>query len=160
LIQDDPDILEDRLAPSDLAEEQGARVLALFLPSLQETLFSFRSALALAGLPGWMPVMQLAVPERMEAFRDPNTRVHLANGAAAATGTLTEIAGWAALRVVETFCSENADLVGRLIGDVAAERGTSPFDTVVDIALVDELRTVFSGPPSGDDPSTWELRSR
>jgi N-acyl-D-aspartate/D-glutamate deacylase len=46
------------------------------------------------------------------------------------------------------------------VGEVAAARGRAAFDTLLDISLADGLRTVFRSPPAGDDPATWELRSR
>src|SRR5262249_5832214 len=44
------------------------------------------------------------------------------------------------------------------IGDIAADLGQEPFDVMLDIALRDELRTIFSVPPPGNTDKSWELK--
>jgi N-acyl-D-aspartate/D-glutamate deacylase len=68
------------------------------------------------------------------------------------------IAHWPRLVFLETFAAENAGYIGRTVGDVAAERGQTPFDALCDIALGDELRTVFSTPELGNDRADWDAR--
>jgi N-acyl-D-aspartate/D-glutamate deacylase len=68
------------------------------------------------------------------------------------------IAHWPRLVFLETFAAENAGYVGRTVGDVATERGQTPFDALCDIALGDELRTVFSTPELGNDRADWDAR--
>jgi N-acyl-D-aspartate/D-glutamate deacylase len=46
-----------------------------------------------------------------------------------------------------------------VVGDVARERGQEPFDTLLDIVLADELRTVLWPMPNDDDPDSWNLRA-
>jgi N-acyl-D-aspartate/D-glutamate deacylase len=59
---------------------------------------------------------------------------------------------------LETFAPENAAYVGRSVGAVAEERGQTPFDALCDIAIADDLRTVFSTPEFGNDRADWEAR--
>ena len=96
----------------------------------------------------------------MNAFRDPEVRQRLGQGASSVKGQISYLARWAEYRIVEGFSEENKKLVGQTIGEIAARRGGDPFDTVLDVALADGLRTPFSGPLSGDDPATWKLRSQ
>jgi len=49
-------------------------------------------------------------------------------------------------------------LKGRVVGDLAKERGQPAFDTLVEIVTDDELRTVLWPMPPDNDPATWELR--
>jgi N-acyl-D-aspartate/D-glutamate deacylase len=57
-----------------------------------------------------------------------------------------------------TVHPDNAKYMGRNIGEIASERGQSPWDAVVEIALLDELQTSF-GPPGTDEPdATWKAR--
>ena len=49
-------------------------------------------------------------------------------------------------------------LKGRAVVDLARERGTEPFDTLLDVVLADELRTVLWPIPTDDDHASWELR--
>ena len=73
-------------------------------------------------------------------------------------GMLRGLATWENMTIVETFAPENAALVGRRVGDIATERGQEPFDALLDIVLVDELRTVLLPPLAGNDDASWELR--
>ena len=68
------------------------------------------------------------------------------------------IAHWERLVFLETFAPENAGYVGRSVGEVAAERGQTPFDALCDIAIADDLRTAFSTPEFGNDRADWEAR--
>jgi len=60
--------------------------------------------------------------------------------------------------VMETFVPANEGLVGRTIGSIAAARGVDPFDTFLDIALADGLRTYVRMPPDEDSDAIWQLR--
>ena len=46
---------------------------------------------------------------------------------------------------------------GRLLGELARERGDEAFDVLCDLATAD-IRTGFTRAPIGDDPVSWELR--
>jgi N-acyl-D-aspartate/D-glutamate deacylase len=72
-------------------------------------------------------------------------------------GVLARHAAFDRLVIGDTFSDANRGLSGRLVGDVAAERGQCPFDTLVDIVLEDDLRTVlWPLRPQTDD--LWALR--
>ena len=43
--------------------------------------------------------------------------------------------------------------------DIAAERGTAPFDTLLDIVLADDLRTVLWPNTDDGDEATWAMRA-
>src|SRR5690606_28643109 len=59
----------------------------------------------------------------------------------------------------DTYSDENKPLEGRRVGDIAAERGTSAFDTLVDICLADDLRTVLWPTPPENDDESWRMRA-
>ncbi len=158
--EDDAELAESRLVSAALGDQQGARIVALAFPGLSEFIFTFKNSTPFTALPGWSPTMQLSVEDRMNAFRDPEVRQRLGQGASSVKGQISYLARWAEYRIVEGFSEENKKLVGQTIGEIAARRGGDPFDTVLDVALADGLRTPFSGPLSGDDPATWKLRSQ
>jgi N-acyl-D-aspartate/D-glutamate deacylase len=56
------------------------------------------------------------------------------------------------------FAEENEPLRGRVVRDIAAERGRSNFGTLLDIVIADDLRTVLWPMPKDDDPASWEMR--
>ena len=45
------------------------------------------------------------------------------------------------------------------MADIAAERGTAPFDTLLDIVLADDLRTVLWPNTDDGEEATWEMRA-
>jgi len=117
--------------------DRGARVYAQSMPRtfdvnvrLSETSF------LLYGAPVWDRLMQTPKAERMRAFRDPATRKLLAED----PGHLPVLMQLTITRVV---CDENRALVGRRLLDVAADRKQLLSETMLDIALADELETEF-----------------
>ena len=150
----------DQLAASTKVEERGGRIVALTLPHGMTIRLSLLSGAVLEGLPGWMPVLTLPVPERMAALADPEVRRRLAAGAASdEAGVLRYLATWHRLEFAETFAPENAGLAGRSVGDVAKERGQDAFDTLLDVALADELKTGLRPPMPAPTAEDWRLRA-
>ncbi|MYH71021.1 MAG: amidohydrolase family protein, partial [Acidimicrobiia bacterium] len=156
----DPDRYRAQLGASVRAAEYGARVVALTMPVLVGMNMSFLNYCALNMLPDWGEVLGLPVPERMAKLADPQTRAHLAERAASPdAGVFSRLTGWGGYRIGDTFSPANDGVGGRTVADIAAERGTGHFDTLVDIVLADELRTVLWPAPTDDDDESWRLRA-
>ncbi|HEY3703273.1 MAG TPA: amidohydrolase family protein, partial [Acidimicrobiales bacterium] len=137
-----PDGAANQLRASDYAAERGARVIALAVADPVEVRLTFLSGFILDALPGWSSTMSLPPAERIKALSDPDERRRLRDGAASPdAGMLRTMANWKTMCIAETFSPDNEGLSGRLVGDIAAERGEDPFDTLVDIVVADELRT-------------------
>jgi N-acyl-D-aspartate/D-glutamate deacylase len=75
-------------------------------------------------------------------------------------GVFLRVADFPNFRIGETFSEENAGLTGRLVCEIAAERGGESFDTLLDIVLADDLRTVLWPDPPDNDAASWELRMK
>jgi N-acyl-D-aspartate/D-glutamate deacylase len=73
-------------------------------------------------------------------------------------GVFARVAEWERYRIGETFSPANAGLTGRLVREIAAERGVSSFDALLDIVLADELRTILWPEAPDDDGASWEMR--
>ena len=54
----------------------------------------------------------------------------------------------------DTYAEANEGLTGRVVNDIAAERGQEPFECIVEICANDRLRTVLWPMPSDNDPAT------
>ena len=122
---------------------------------------SFATYCALFLIPGWRDVLDLPIPERMAQLRDPEVRRRLDEQAHSEdAGVLRRLAGWGRYTIGDTFSPANDGLQGRTVADIAAERGSAPFDTLLDIVLADDLRTVLWPSPTDDDPASWDLRAR
>jgi N-acyl-D-aspartate/D-glutamate deacylase len=155
-----PDGAWSQLAAGSTAADRGATVLALTLPHTMQIRLSFEHGAILDGLPGWRETFALPVDERMAALSDPETRRRLDAGAQSdEAGILRHLANWPRLIIEETFAPENAGLEGRSVGDVAKERGLTPFDALLDIVVADGLRTGLR-PPIGESEEDWVLRAK
>ncbi len=69
------------------------------------------------------------------------------------------LTGWGRYRIGDTYSEANKGLSGRVVADIARERGVSDFYALVDMVLADDLRTVLWPTPTDDDPASWRLRA-
>lgn len=154
------DRVEHQVAALERAAAAGARVIALTMPTLVGMNMSFGFFCALNRLPGWNEILTLPLDERMERLRDPETRAAMdASSHSPEAGVFSRLAGWSTYRVGDTFSEANAGLSGRIVGEIAAERGTDPFDTMLDIALADDLQTILWPHATDDDEASWAMRA-
>ena len=149
----------DQLAASDRATERGGRVLALTVPCVMQLHLNFRSGFLFDALPGWGPTMALPLDEKRAALADPDERRRLRESAESDAGLFGRLLRWDRLQVGQTFAPENDGLTGETIGNIAAQRGQDPFDTLCDIAIADDLRTDLLPPSGGDDAESWRRRA-
>jgi N-acyl-D-aspartate/D-glutamate deacylase len=155
-----PDIYRSQLSASDYAREHGGEVIALTLPQPMALRLNLISGFVFDALPGWAAVVALPLEQRKRAFADPDMRRKLDAGANSdEAGVFRFFGWWSNYTVDETFTPENARLRGRTIGDIATELGKPPFDTMIDLALSDDLRTSFMPSIPGSDDETWKLRA-
>ena len=155
-----PERYRNQLAAMQRCREAGARVVALTMPVIVPMNMSFLNFCALNLMPDWGDILGLPVPERMERLRDPETRRFMQDRAASPdAGVFARLTGWDTYVIGDTFSEANDGLTGRKVADIAAERGDdNPFDTLVDIVLEDDLRTVLWPGATDNDPESWELR--
>jgi len=157
----EPDRFENQLRASDAAAERGGRVVALTMPILVGMTMSFLTYSPIHQLPGWRAVLELPLPERMAELRKPEVRKKLLEGSRSPeAGVFLRVADFPNFRIGDTFAAENEGLTGRLVKDIAKERGAEDFDTLLEIVLADDLRTVLWPEPPDDDDASWELRKK
>jgi N-acyl-D-aspartate/D-glutamate deacylase len=156
----DRDDLDRQLRPSGEAASSGARIVALTFPDSTVSWHSMHSGMLYDNLPGWSQLMHAPMALRVQELRDPEIRTRLREGAAKADAPFFRLlASWARQRVFATYSHENEGLAGRLIGDIAQERGIDPFDTFLNIALADDLRTYVELPCDDDLDQLWQMRA-
>jgi N-acyl-D-aspartate/D-glutamate deacylase len=154
-----PERVPRQLEASRRAAAAGGRVVALTMPVLVPMNMSFGTYCALNLLPGWGEVLGLPVPARMAKLREPAMRSELLRRAdSPEAGVFRRLADFARYVIGDTYSAANEGLKGRVVADLAAERGQAPFDALVDVVLADELRTVLWPMPPDNDPETWEMR--
>ncbi|HWW44484.1 MAG TPA: amidohydrolase family protein [Acidimicrobiia bacterium] len=155
----EPERYRTQLAANENAAAAGGRSIALTMPVLVEMNMSFRNYCALFMLPDWAAVMNLPVPERMAKLRDPAVRRHLDERAKSKdAGVFARLTDWGRYQIGDTYSAANEGLKGSRVVELARARGQDPFDTLVDIVLADELRTVLWPLPTDDDDGSWALR--
>jgi N-acyl-D-aspartate/D-glutamate deacylase len=148
------------LEASRYAAGVGALVRALTLPGRSEQRLNLHTGVIFDSLPGWDQLFAMPVPERIDTLKDPATRERLQRGAELAGPRRAELRSWADHVIAETFTASVDDLSGKTVGEVALGRGSAPFDTLLDVAIADGLRTVFLPPIVGIDDDSWKLRSQ
>ncbi|MFZ9137768.1 MAG: amidohydrolase family protein, partial [Hylemonella sp.] len=106
--------------------------------------FTFLSPYPVEGLQSWKPALGIQGEALRQVLADPAFR----------EGVRTELAStstfrlfnneWDKVHVVETFRPEHASLEQRSIADIAHEQGRNPLDVALDLALAEDLQTVFT----------------
>ena len=149
-----------QLSAGDRAAALGGRVVALTMPVIVPMNMSFLNYCALFMFPGWSDVMGLPVSERVAKLRDPETRAWMdARANSDEAGVFRRLADWTNYVIGDTYSAANDGLKGRTVADVVSERGTAPFDTLVDIVIADDLRTILWPIAPDNDPASWDLRT-
>ncbi len=155
-----PERVTRQLGAGDTAAAAGGRLVALTMPSLVPMNMSFGTYCALFMMPGWGDVMSLPVPERIEKLKDPAVRAELNERARSKdAGVFRRLASWGAYVIGDTFSAANEGLKERRVDDIARERGAETFDTLLDIVINDNLRTILWPIPSDGDDASWKLRA-
>ncbi len=156
-----PERVARQLEASTRAQEAGGRLVALSMPVIVPMNMSFKTYCALFMLPGWKEVMNLPVPERIEKLKDPETRKWMNERAQSEeAGVFRRLADWANYVLGDTYSDANEGLKGRTVKELAAERGTEPFDTLLDIVINDDLRTILWPIAPDGDSASWALRKQ
>ncbi|WP_339152918.1 D-aminoacylase [Streptomyces sp. F41] len=156
-----PERVPRQLIPSERARAAGGRIVALTMPILTPMNMSLGTFCALNLIPGWGGILALPVPERIERLRDPATRAEMLRRAdSKEAGVFRRLADFGRYVIGDTYSTANEGLTGRVVNDIAAERGQDPFHCLVEICAADDLRTVLWPMPTDNDPASWELRRR
>lgn len=155
-----PERVPRQLLASEQARKAGGRVVALTMPILTPMNMSLGTFCALNLIPGWGPVLALPVPERIERLRDPQVRAELLRRARSKeAGVFRRLSNFGRYVIGDTYSEANAGLTGRVVNDIAEERGQEPFACLVEICANDALRTVLWPMPTDNDPASWALRA-
>ncbi|MFF3466699.1 amidohydrolase family protein [Streptomyces sp. NPDC002619] len=156
----EPERVPRQLSASERARKAGGRVVALTMPILTPMNMSLGTFCALNLIPGWGPILGLPVPERMAKLGDPDVRTEMLGRARSKeAGVFRRLANFGRYVIGDTYSEANAGLTGRVVRDIAAERGIDPFACLVEICTADELRTVLWPMPTDNDPDSWALRA-
>lgn len=155
-----PERVPRQLFASERARKAGGRVVALTMPILTPMNMSLGTFCALNLIPGWGPVLALPVPERIERLRDPDVQKELLrHSQSKEAGVFRRLTNFGRYVIGDTYSEQNRGLSGRVVEDIAAERGLEPFAALVEICAADDLRTVLWPMPTDNDPASWAMRA-
>ena len=128
------------------------------MPVFSDNNMSFLTFCALWLLPGWRDVLDRPVPERIKMLKDTEVRDKMM-AEALGSSTLAGLVNFERYMIGPDVLSEaNADVRGRMIAEIAEERGQDPFTVLIDVVANDDLKTVLWPQPSADTAEDWELR--
>ncbi|MBU3700487.1 MAG: amidohydrolase family protein [Acidimicrobiia bacterium] len=148
-----------QLSANDVAKAKGGRVVALTMPVLVPMNMNLETFCGIWLLPEWESTLRVDRAERKRRLSDPAVRAMLLERShSPEAGIYRRLADWEDYVIGDTFAPENEGLAGRVVGDIAAERGTEPFDTLLDIVVADDLRTILWPAPKDKDAESWRLR--
>ncbi|HEY6197579.1 MAG TPA: amidohydrolase family protein [Candidatus Binatia bacterium] len=152
--------LQHRWAEPDLWRKQLDAVAPIFADGYQAyglshtvpliRRFTLKNCQVFDELPVWKALMFLPVEARREAFKDPATREKM-RADFSAPRHINFHRRWDVLRVDKTIKPENQKYAGKSIAEVASMRAQEPLDAFLDLALEEDLETVFWNANNGGD---------
>ena len=156
----EPDRVPRQISAFDRATELGGKVVALTMPVQVPMNMSFLNFCGLWLLPGWQKILGVPVAERVERLRDADTRLKMLEASQSPeAGVFRRLADWGEYVIGDTYSAANEGLSGRIVRDIATERGTSNFGTLLDIVIADDLRTILWPIPQDNDDESWRMRA-
>ena len=106
--------------------------------------FTFSSPYPVEGLQSWKPALGIRDDALRQVLSDPSFRDNVRTELASTSTFRLFNNEWDKVHVVETFKPENSRFEQRSIAEIARELDKDPLDTALDIALSEDLNTVFT----------------
>jgi N-acyl-D-aspartate/D-glutamate deacylase len=133
-----------QLRPAERARELGGRVVALSMPVASDQCVTLGSYCIWWMAPGWNDVLGLPFDGKAAALSDPAVRDRLLESARSPeAGVGASAAHMGRYRFGATNAVQNAGLEGRLVRDVATERGLDDFACVVEASIAERFDLDF-----------------
>ena len=124
---------------------QGIRAIPLCNPGSIVNRFTMKNCQVFRSMPTWLPILQGSDEDKLRAYRDPATRAKLrAEVDAPITPDSTFSKRWDLMIVEEPQLPKNRGLRGQNIADIAKAQGKEPVDAFLDLAVEENLATVFT----------------
>jgi N-acyl-D-aspartate/D-glutamate deacylase len=152
-----PALMENQLSASDRALAAGCDIRALTIPQPITLRINLYAGFVFDAFEGWADLFKMSVADRIEVLKDPSRRAEL-DRSANSGGAFRPFARWSDMIVHAAFLDKNKALEGRKIGEIADELNKTPFDTMLDLAIEEGLRTSFMPPAVGGEEALWKVR--
>jgi len=149
---------QDQLAATDIARKRGAEVIALTVPQPMTIRINLDSGFVFDALHNWASFFQLSKEEKIAFLSDPAKRKKFGEDAQNPDSPMHMLANWDNFTIDQVQKESLKQFRGRRVGEIAEELGKNSFDTMIDIAIEDDLQTYFMPPSMGEDDETWKMR--
>ena len=106
--------------------------------------FTLKSAYPLESFESWQPLMKLSGDDLIAALKDPKLRNAVKAELASPAGVRLFNGEWDKIEVTEAADEVNRALEHKTIAEIAASRGVDPLDCMLDIAIDENLETIFT----------------
>ncbi len=106
--------------------------------------FTLKSAYPLEGFNAWQPLMKLTGDALKDRLRDPGLRQAVKDELATPAGVRLFNGEWHKIEITEAATDAYRSFEHRSFADLAAERDVDPLDLMLDIAIDENLETIFT----------------
>ena len=133
------------LAHVEETARQGIRAVPLVNPGSVVNRFTMKNCQVFRSMPTWLPILQGPDADKLRAYRDPLVREKLraeADGPITPDSTFSK--RWDLMIVEEPALEKNRALRGQSVAALASAQGKTPVDAFLDLAVEENLETVFS----------------
>ena len=126
------------------ANQRGQRLIAQVSCCPLTMDFTLASPYPVEGLTSWKPALGLDGPALRAVLADPGFRQGVRDELAAASTFRLFNGEWDKVVVVEVAQPQHRSLEQQSLRDIAAQQGQDPLDAMLDLALAEDLATVFT----------------
>ena len=153
----EPELWRKQLNDVEARARQGYAAYAMTSTRRSMRRWTVRDGTRLDLIPAWKKLSALSLAERTEKLRDPAVRAELAQ--ATVNGKPVDFSRrWDLIGVKTVARKENRSLEGKNIAELAAAQKKSPIDAMLDLALAEELETIFEDSTTqGDEDAVKEI---
>jgi N-acyl-D-amino-acid deacylase len=138
-----PGVVFDELDAISAANARGHRMMGAISCCPLSFDFTLDSPYPIESLAAWKPAFALKGEARKARIADPAFRQTIRDELSRPAQVRNFNGEWDKVQVVETFRPEHAKYEQRTIAGLAAEAGKDPLDFFFDLALAEDLQTVF-----------------
>src|SRR2546428_7543370 len=133
------------LAHVEETARQGIRAIPLCNPGSIISRFTMKNCQVFRSMPTWLPILQGPDADKLRAYADPAIRTQLRAEVDAPLGPDSTFSQrWDLMTVEEPKLAKNRALAGKHIAEIAKAQGKHPVDAFLDLAVEEQLDTVFT----------------
>ncbi len=136
---------QTHLAHVEATAKQGIRAIPLCNPGSVVNRFTMKNCQVFRSMLTWLPILQAPDDEKLAAYQNPEIRAKLRGEVEAPLGPDSTFSKrWDLMIVEEPVLPKNRGLRGQHIAGIAKAQGKHPLDAFLDLAVEEDLKTVFS----------------